>query len=299
MVHKPIRRIHVYGLFGAILCSWIASTWFGLVIVDAVYHGEITGVLIDNFMQNKDSVPLSDYRSEIWRMAFLAHLLVVLFLTVALVWRFRSAGLILTVLLVGDLIIIAGSIVFGGEFRIWREPSIPEIFQNSKELFIAGTFFWLWRNRGSSIVFAAFSVLFAWLFVDDAFMYHERAGSFLDANLDLNAFLVFEGLREQDIGEILSLAVPLTFIMPFIVYAYLKSDRPDRRTSHVVLSLVAALGFFGVVVDIFDRYTGLGSFQTLFVYIEDGGEMIVVSTIVAFAVSLVWVGTDKLTSLDK
>ena len=269
--------------------SWAASTWLGLQVVEAIYEGELTGGVFDSLLRESDVRPFSYYRGILWQLTSAAHFLGFLVLVVVYTLHLHSSMLLLSVLLVGDLIFVFSSLFFGGRLSVTAEPGIPEIFQYLKEISIAGSCMWLWWHRRSSAVFAGFAGLYAWLFLDDAFQYHERVGLLLATYLDLAPVASAIGdIRPQDVGEVLSLAAPLGLFVPLILYGYVKSDAFARRASRSFVGLVALLGIFGVVVDTLDRFVAFEPIRRGVFHIEDGGEMFVMSLIVAYAASLVW-----------
>ena len=283
------------GLGLAIFASWAISTWLGLRIVEAVYNGGFAGGLFDDILADSANRPLRYYRIVLWQLTSLAHALGAIVMLVASTWRLHSASLLLVILLAGDLIFVSCSFTFGGKCTVASDGSIPEIYGYLKQLTAAGVCLWLWRIRLWSTTSGAFAILFLWLFIDDAFQYHERMGSFLDTYFKLSRFSPREGLRGQDIGEALSAVLPIACFLPLLLCGYNRSDSFSRRASHVFLALIALLGVFGLIVDMLGRLASSGLMAKIAVHIEESGEMIVTSLIVTYAASLAWRTAEDIT----
>lgn len=127
-------------------------------------------------------------------------------------------------------------------------------------------------------LYAVWLALFAFLLLDDALRLHETAGLWLANQVGLPPLV---GLRPRDLGELLFVGLVALFLLTVLVAAYQHSD---GRTRHFSLSLILtllALGFVGVGMDMLEQMaTGWRVLHELFIVIEDGGEMIVVSGLV-------------------
>lgn len=200
---------------------------------------------------------------------------------------------LLAVLLVADLLLIAGSVEAqrrgwsDGRYRQWllrTENGRPEQFAYAKEAASAGLLLLLWR-RTSSGVFAAWAAVFACALVDDRLQVHERAGRWLARQLSLPGGIA--GLREQDLGE---LAVwGLLGVFPLIAVAVLHRRSSDRvrAASRGMAVVVAGYAFFGVVVDQLHSMTLGGPLDRTLGVLEDGGELVLLSIAVCYAAALV------------
>ena len=198
----------------------------------------------------------------------------------------NAVGVFLLLLLVGDAayLVVHLSHRFLGEpvsplFNIGRDMGYPELYQYLKEIWAAGlTALYFLRTR--KIAFLAWALLIGMLFLDDSLAVHERLGHLFAVRLGLPDVA---GIRGQDFGEIIAaglMVVPF-FLTVLVSHRWLSATQ--RFVSLGFFALIMALAFFGVLIDLF-----VHKFQdhTLF-FIEDGGEMIVVSLLAAFAFSVV------------
>ena len=97
-------------------------------------------------------------------------------------------------------------------------------------------------------------------------------------------------VRNQDVGELLSLVLPASVFGPLLLYGYWRGDSSARRIAICVVLFIGALFVFGVGMDMVDRVAVLADWKQLLVHIEDGGEMAVLSGLAAYVMSCIWVG---------
>ena len=130
------------------------------------------------------------------------------------------------------------------------------------------------RRAGIFLIWAATA---AYLLIDDYFVIHEHIGGWFALNARLSAHL----------GELLWLAGIGAIVILAIAVAY-RFARPDIRPITITIAtLFAALAFFGVAVDaIHAPFRGVPVVDSLFTALEDGGEMIAMSLMVVYLVSL-------------
>lgn len=135
--------------------------------------------------------------------------------------------------------------------------------------------------RLRSGVLAMFAAATAYLLADDYFVIHERFGTWFANSV------MYVGKLSTHIGEALWLAMIGVVLLVALAIAYRRSDRGMRRIAVVLASLFAALVFFGVAIDILHSpFIDLSVIDPLFIALEDGGEIAVMSLIVVYAVSL-------------
>lgn len=158
---------------------------------------------------------------------------------------------------------------------------IPEGLQYLKEGVIAGLLLAAgWRARGWLL--AVWALLFAYLMLDDLLEIHEHLGYAIALQWEYPA--VF-GLRPRDLGEVtVSLLVATGFLVTIFSLAR-RSPVPYRPVSHDLTCLLALLGFFGVVIDTAHMAVESLDLRGL-TLLEDGGEMIVMSLMFAYALNL-------------
>jgi hypothetical protein len=169
----------------------------------------------------------------------------------------------------------------GVTISLEADGGMPETYQYAKEFWMAVcmavTF---WRTRLH--LYASWSAVFGFLLLDDAGQIHERVGGWLARAFELPAMF---GLRSKDTGELLVAAsVGLTMFAIVAVTSWRRGEQSER-ISRDVLSLICMLGVVGVFVDMLHVMTYLnGSLlaQVLLV-VEDGGEMLVMSALTAYA----------------
>lgn len=164
-------------------------------------------------------------------------------------------------------------------FSIWRDAGIGEHFQYLKELLIAFVLVGLAVAR-SERGYAVWAGCFAWLMVDDATRIHERLGRWLGARLHYPAVA---GWQPEHLGELTGAGVVGLVLLTGLAAAYVRGSPGFRRASRALLLLLAALGMCGVGVDALDTLVAGTVWGLVLGTIEDGGEMVVMSVIVAYA----------------
>lgn len=171
-------------------------------------------------------------------------------------------------------------------FSITRDLGMAEGFQYVKEYWVVLLLgFLAWRRGKKELI--GWSLLFSYLLLDDMFTLHERLGDFI-ARLIGNRldFLLFANLELDDIGEVIGVfAIGLLFTL-ILVPTYLRLQ-PDARPVYRTLTwLLAALLFFGLGLDLLDRFVDSYAIQEMFKLAEDGGEMLMMSVICWYTYTL-------------
>jgi hypothetical protein len=72
------------------------------------------------------------------------------------------------------------------------------------------------------------------------------------------------------------------FFLAFIGIAYRFGDRTSRKVSRNLIVMLLALALFGIVVDVVHVAIRVPWLEHYFALVEDGGEMLVMSTIAWF-----------------
>ncbi|MBK8903192.1 MAG: hypothetical protein IPM53_18545 [Anaerolineaceae bacterium] len=194
-------------------------------------------------------------------------------------------------LLVGDFLLLLahfllayGLLLSNHDFFVDVDGGYGEWFQYLKYTVLIVLLASLFRRqRGPLYLF--WSVLFAHFLLDDALRLHEEVGLWLAETADLPTLLT---LRPQDLGEMIFSGVSGLFFLTALVFAYQHSDLDARRFTQKLLLALAALVFFGIVVDMVqvmseqsvEPYPFL---RELLIMLEEGGEMMVVSGMVWLA----------------
>ena len=76
--------------------------------------------------------------------------------------------------------------------------------------------------------------------------------------------------------------------MVLAVWGYLSSAATVRKSGLQFIGFLVLLGFFGVVLDIVVRISVLEMHAKMVAHVEDGGELMVISLMLAFVTSLLW-----------
>ncbi len=200
----------------------------------------------------------------------------------------KKSTLLLKVFLLVDIMFIIGHIISTllqdyfepgvlRSFLVTQDRGYPELFQYLKYLAIV----LIVTKRiiaSKKYDYLPWLVLFLIMFIDDAFMLHERFGHFFAKILVLQPAW---GLRAVDFGELIyATLMGLMFLGPLLWYYY-KGSGIVKKTFFDIFILFSILLFFGVAFDmlhqVFEEYNIIYS---VFGLIEDGGEMIALSVLV-------------------
>ncbi|MGM1030775.1 MAG: hypothetical protein ACQEWM_13030 [Actinomycetota bacterium] len=195
----------------------------------------------------------------------------------------RSARTLLLILLGTDLFYIVRHIVAvqtDGSFLHFLNTGhgYPEAFQTLQWLWCIGLLL-LMVVVLRRWAYAALLPLFAFLLLTDTFGLHERYGRELSEALGLEPAF---GLRAQDFGEMIVFVGAALVTIPIALAGLWLASRVDRRHFLRIAGLLAVLIFFGVVLDAVHIIVGDGGDGDVFNLLEDGGEMIAASLLVAY-----------------
>lgn len=168
------------------------------------------------------------------------------------------------------------------QFNLSDDISYAESFQHLKELGISASLLVLAvRLRSKSA--ALWGLFFAYLMLDDSTEVHESMGLWLSKKMALSARW---GLHAHDLGELVWSGCVLAVFALLLFVAWRQADPASRRLVRHLLGLLAALTFFGVVVDMLHSVATAHKIAGLGV-VEDGGEMLVMSIILAYTIGRV------------
>lgn len=194
------------------------------------------------------------------------------------------ANRILLIILAGDLFFIVMHILFilsdmvsDSSFYLAQDRGYAELYEYIQLLIIVGLFAF-YSIRTKMWLYTHWMAFFTYYFLDDSLQIHETVGYWLVSILGIPSFL---SLRAQDVGEIGMYGVIGLFFLSTFTTSYRVSDDSSRRFSHVLILFIAALVFFGGIFDMLSStvFESLPALRELFVIVEDGGEMAVVSFI--------------------
>lgn len=161
-------------------------------------------------------------------------------------------------------------------FAVTTEGGYGEWLQYGKAAALALMLAAAHRRARAALAWAA---LFAYLLLDDAFALHERLGSAAASVLPLPAF---GAMRPEHVGEVLVLgAIGAAFLAVLVPVMW--REAASRRLTAALVPPFAALVLFGVLGDVVHSLSRGGRFHYAAGVIEDGGEMIALSLLVAAA----------------
>ena len=123
-------------------------------------------------------------------------------------------------------------------------------------------------------------LVFTYFFLDDALLIHQKVGD------HLSSIFMFNHATILDFGsrfvQLAVLAITGLFLLTIVAWAYFHGHHEYRKTSKDILLFIAALVFFGLLVDIVaPLQLGQTALFTLGL-IEDGGELMVLSFILCY-----------------
>jgi hypothetical protein len=204
--------------------------------------------------------------------------------------RAPGARELLVLMLCTDALLIAGHLVHaftpylsGQSFHLATERGFGEVFQYVKVFWVAVSFLWLGVHTAQRAHFV-WPLIFGYLLVDDAFRVHERLGRGVARSLGPAPGL---GLRAQDLGEFVVVAVIGAITLLLIGLAYLRGSAAFRSIARRVGALLVLFGLFAGGVDLLHAMVDhVPLLNALFAALEDGGELVVMSAICAYAVGL-------------
>lgn len=213
-------------------------------------------------------------------------------LSKALGWVFRDQRAVLLLFLlviVGDAFFILLHItkdVAGWQNRLLEldtDRGYAEVFQYIKFIYIIVLLsLFSWARRTWQV--ALWIPVFIYLLLDDSLRIHETGGGILVRTLGLQNMFA---LRAQDYGELLVVAIAGALLAIPLVIGYYKGTQLTKSIYRLLLCLVILLAIVGVGIDMLHiAARRIYSGYDFIAIIEDGGEMIVVSLIVAFCLRL-------------
>lgn len=147
---------------------------------------------------------------------------------------------------------------------------------------------WLARVRHSAL-FAILGAICAILVVEDALTVHERVGFYLSETVaTVIPALSDVGILSLQVGELLWLGALSVLLLVAFVMVFRRSPGPVRRDALSLSVFLLAMAFFAVVVDTIHSLFPLGSTMDLiFTTVEEGGELMALTPLVALAFALV------------
>lgn len=174
-------------------------------------------------------------------------------------------------------------------FLLTTERGYGEIFQYFKFCALAAVL-WVTAIRWRSIRSFGWVAFFVFLLIDDAWQIHERTGVMI---ADAGVVSGFGKLRPSDIGELLFFLVPAIVAVGLAFLVWTHGSRRERSLGTVVLTGVALVAVFGVGADVLHSLARRTPWQGVAAVIEDGGELLSTSLLLALVVGAIWPGPSK------
>lgn len=196
---------------------------------------------------------------------------------------------LIVLLLIADLAFILLHILFmytdlitNFIFVIWRDRGPAEFYQYVKYLWVAALLLIIFFVR-KKFIFLVYALLFGYFLADDFFEIHETLGASIAKQF---SFVMPFGLRRQDLGELMVYAVVGGIFFSLVALFYFNSDLYTKKVSKIMIALVFLLAFFGIILDMISMMFSDAWVSAFFNFLEDAGEMLVMSIITWFVYRL-------------
>lgn len=178
--------------------------------------------------------------------------------------------------------VAASRVVAPASLMLGTEGGLPERF--GQLLMLATSVLLLYAGLSRhSIWLMFFAFLYAFAFVDDALMYHERVGGAIARRFALPPS---GGLAAKDLGELLAWALAGAAMLIPAALAF-RQRSPFRDGEAGVLALLfGALVFCAVVMDVVHGLIGANTLGKVSGILEDGGELLVAAVTFTYAFAL-------------
>jgi hypothetical protein len=288
MPNSKINIRHALILAATLAGSWVLALFFSRYMLSKMYEDQ-SFIILNELLTNKDSHPLGYYISLMQKPIAAAHILLAIIGTLFITRARQSALLWLSLLVLGDTVLLIFSELYGGPLLdIVVDWSIPEMFQYFKEVSLSVALFILYRDT-KQFIYLIFAAIAIFLFMDDALKYHESVGHYLAPIIATTALPTMLKTAPNFIGEVLSL-LPLILILPFGAVSFFSANKETRLVAMILFGLLVMLFFFGVVIDFLNTssVTLPGGLKEIFHVIEDFGEMITMSIMLSYGAGRVW-----------
>jgi hypothetical protein len=204
---------------------------------------------------------------------------------------FPSATGILIALLVLDACLIAGHIlheVWGrGPFSLTRfsltyEGGFASLFGGAKMLAAAGMM-WVLARRSLAPIDLAWAFALVTIALDDLLELHEGFGRVIADSFALSSPL---GGDPVALAELIVWALIGSVVFAVLIVAHTRSGQEPRNRSLRISGIVGLLVFFAIGVDGFNSFVVGGRPNAVSSLIEDGGELVVMSLVLAYVSSI-------------
>ena len=162
--------------------------------------------------------------------------------------------------------------------KITLDRGYAEVFQYVKMFWIASILSVV-AFRSRSLLYWVWVGFFSYLLLDDSLRIHENWSK-------ADYFPSLFGIHPHASGELIISGSIGVIFLSLIAATYRSGDRLAKSVSQVLVMMLILLGILGVLIDAFNSMVEVGIFNPLLATLEDGGEMIVISFILAFVFCL-------------
>lgn len=194
--------------------------------------------------------------------------------------RARAIAAAIILLSLDVLLILADLLRHAGllrdvRFAVTAERSYGEWFEYVKAIIVALLLFGAARRTRAALVWGG---LFVYLALDDAFAVHEALGVIVARGLSLPAV---KSIEPRQLGELVIYGVVGLAFTIALVSVLRRSDGASRLLTAALALPFALLVFFGAGMDVIHSLLSDRTSRDIVGLIEDGGEMIAMSLLVA------------------
>lgn len=167
-------------------------------------------------------------------------------------------------------------------FSLETDRGFAEVFQYIKEYWIA-VILGILAVRTGVFLYGSWSLLFVYLLLDDAGEIHEKLGAVVTNQLVIPGMF---NLRGQDFGELVVISTVVLIFLTLITITYRLADSTSRKVSKHLIMMMFALAFCGIILDLFHIAASSPSLDPILMLLEDGGELVIMSFIAGYVISL-------------
>ena len=139
----------------------------------------------------------------------------------------------------------------GWHYSLESDNGLAAMYQYIKQVWLAGCLA-LAFVQTRALVFVGWTLLFAFLLLDDALELHERFGAIIAGVWNLPALF---GLRPADLGEIIVAAGIGCAALAMVAITFRRGGNEARQLSADLMCLLVALALFGVFFDMLHTIT--------------------------------------------
>jgi hypothetical protein len=195
------------------------------------------------------------------------------------------AGLLLVLLLATDVLLIVAHILWlttpyieHYTYSLVQERGLGEVFQYIKAFWLVVMFGWV-AVVTRQVAYLPWAAVFGYMGLDDIMQIHEEGGNSLALRWELQEMF---GQRPRDIGEIIIFAAAGAIMLVLLAIAWSIGNETFRNRTITLFKLCGILIFFGIVMDAVHIWFLDTALDDFFGTVEDGGELLALSLIVAF-----------------